>query len=97
MKKLRFVLILICTVVSVEFIASLILLGIGSYLTIFYLIPSSCCKVFKNDTVCKTADRTQIYRQSCVRRTYEDMDKFSSYFNIVPNNNATSRPRSTSS
>ena len=60
-------------------------------------IPSSCCKVSKNDTVCNTADRTQIRTQSCIERTYEDMVKFSSYFNIVPNNNATSRPRSTSS
>ena len=36
-------------------------------------IPSSCCKVFKNDTVCDTANTTQIYTQSCIERTYEDV------------------------
>ena len=36
-------------------------------------IPTSCCKVFNNDTVCNTADRTQIYTQGCTERTYEDV------------------------
>ena len=32
-----------------------------------------CCKVFNNDTVCDTADRSQVYTQGCIERTYEDV------------------------